>query len=123
MKNNEYSYSHPYTVWETISSQLLKDIAMDVLKAGERVPSINELAKQYNVSANTAAKALEFLRDEDVIMKKRGIGFFVLPFAKQKVKQLLEDDIDQKIDNILNEAKNLGYKKEEILKHITEIWG
>lgn len=123
MKNMDFVYKHPNTVWESIRNQLLMDILNNVHKAGERVPSTNELARQYNVSINTAGKALEYLKEEDIIMKKRGIGFFVVPYARTKVAKLLKDDFNQKLIDILKLAKILGYGQDEVKSTISSIWG
>lgn len=122
MKNREYVYTHPNTVWEIIRYQLEIDIINNIYKVGERVPSTNDLAKQYNVSVNTAGKALDFLRDEEIIMKKRGIGFFVLPYAKPKIIELLRKDFEGQLYDILRLAKVLEYDKDEIITTISEIW-
>lgn len=123
MKNKDFVYSHPNTVWETIKNQLEIDIITNVYKVGERVPSVNDLARQYNVSANTASKALEYLRDEEIIMKKSGIGFFVLPYAKTRIINCLKEDFGEKLYETLRLAKILGYSKEEVSDTILTIWG
>lgn len=122
MKNKEYVYTHPNTVWETIKNQLQIDIIKNVYKVGERIPSTNDLARKYNVSINTAGKALDYLKDEEIIMKKRGIGFFVLPYAKAKIINLMRKDFEGQLHEILNLAKILEYDKDEIISTISDIW-
>ncbi|WP_347834307.1 GntR family transcriptional regulator [Gracilibacillus sp. JCM 18860] len=47
------------------------------LEAGERLPSEMELAKQLNVSRNTLREALRILEEENVIIRRHGIGTFI----------------------------------------------
>ncbi|WP_163579516.1 GntR family transcriptional regulator [Gracilibacillus saliphilus] len=47
------------------------------LEPGERLPSEMDFAKQLNVSRNTLREALRILEEENVIIRKHGIGTFV----------------------------------------------
>jgi DNA-binding GntR family transcriptional regulator len=50
------------------------------IQSGElagRVPSIVTLSQQYEVSKNTAQRALETLRDEGAIVSVHGKGYYV----------------------------------------------
>lgn len=122
MKNNKFDYTHPNTVWEIIRNQIEIDIISNVYKTGEKIPSTNDFAKKYNVSVNTAGKALDFLKNENIIMKRKGIGFFVLPYAKQKIVKLLKEDFEGKVYNTVSMAKILGYDKEEIISFVSVLW-
>lgn len=52
----------------------------------EKIPSVRELAVDLQVNPNTVMRAFEFLQGQEVIMNKRGIGFFVTADAKKKMK-------------------------------------
>lgn len=51
-------------------------IGKSELKPGERIPTENELSRDYNVSRHTVRKALELLEREGKLEKKQGIGTF-----------------------------------------------
>lgn len=123
MKNKDYNYIHPFTVWETVKNDLELNIINDVYKAGERFPSINDLVEIYNISVNTAGKVLDSLRNDNILLNKRGVGFFLLPFAKSKLLQKWDVDIDKKVEEIITSAKKIGYSKEKLLSAISEKWG
>jgi GntR family transcriptional regulator, arabinose operon transcriptional repressor len=61
-----------------IIAQLLDDLASGKLKAGERLPSEQELADTYGVSRITSKRALDLLAQADVIQRSRGRGNFVV---------------------------------------------
>ncbi|QNK61351.1 GntR family transcriptional regulator [Pedobacter sp. PAMC26386] len=52
----------------------------------EKLPSVRELAGDLQVNPNTVMRAYEFLQVKEVILNRRGIGLFVAPEAKEKLK-------------------------------------
>lgn len=42
-----------------------------------KIPSVRELAVQISVNPNTVARSYEFLKNSEIIIDKRGIGYFV----------------------------------------------
>jgi DNA-binding LacI/PurR family transcriptional regulator len=60
-----------------IIGQLLDDIASGKLKAGERLPTEQEIAESFGVSRITSKRALELLSRAKVVERSRGRGSFV----------------------------------------------
>lgn len=52
-------------------------ISSGELKPGDRIPTEMELSKLYDISRITVRKAVELLEEEEVLLKKQGIGTFV----------------------------------------------
>lgn len=46
------------------------------MKAGDRLPSVRALAREYDVSTNTVLKAVALLVDEGSVATTRGWGTF-----------------------------------------------
>ncbi|MFO7814630.1 MAG: GntR family transcriptional regulator [Halanaerobiales bacterium] len=46
------------------------------IKPGNKLPTENQLAKEYDVSRHTVRKALNILRQEGILYKKQGVGTF-----------------------------------------------
>jgi GntR family histidine utilization transcriptional repressor len=63
-----------YTV---IKDHLIQRIERKSLCAGDRVPSENELAANFDVSRMTARRALQELSDEGILVRSQGLGSFV----------------------------------------------
>ncbi|GGW88086.1 histidine utilization repressor [Alteromonas halophila] len=61
----------------TIKAALLDDIETGRLRAGEKVPSENQLAQRFSVSRMTARRALTELVDEGILARTQGVGTFV----------------------------------------------
>lgn len=51
----------------------------------EKIPSVRELAVELQVNPNTVMRSYEFLQTKEIIVNKRGIGFFVDGYAKEKI--------------------------------------
>lgn len=53
--------------------------------ADQKIPSVRELAAELQVNPNTVVRAYEFLQHKEVIINKRGIGFFITADARERV--------------------------------------
>jgi DNA-binding transcriptional regulator YhcF (GntR family) len=42
-----------------------------------KIPSVRELSMQMEVNPNTVMRAYEFLKQQEIIYDKRGIGYFI----------------------------------------------
>ena len=60
-----------------VSSALRADILTGKYAPGDQIPSGPELVKRYGVAKATVAKALDLLRDEGLILTRKGKGSFV----------------------------------------------
>ena len=65
----------PTPPYRRIASDLRDKIK--TMRSGEQIPSTTEITKTYNVSRNTALRALKLLRDEGLITVEQGWGSFV----------------------------------------------
>lgn len=107
------------SIYIQIKEMIEQDILRDVILEEERVPSTNELAKQYLINPATAAKGGNLLVDEGILYKKRGIGMFVAAGAKKMIlKRKKESFYEDYIQALLKEARNLGITRQELVEMI-----
>ncbi len=110
---------------EPLQSQIYRQvramILADDLKAGELLPSIRKLAREEKVSVITVQRGYELLEREKLILSRRGKGFFVAYLHENKKKELAEVRLKEKIEPIIELAKNEGMNTEEIKDVLTEI--
>ena len=76
------SSPQPAARYRQVKHHVLERIAGGTLRAGERVPSENELVRALAVSRMTANRALKELTAEGVLVRVAGVGTFV---AEQRV--------------------------------------
>lgn len=60
-----------------IKEYIEDSIINKTMQPGERVPSTNEFANFFKINPATAAKGVNELVAEEIIMKRRGVGMFV----------------------------------------------
>lgn len=71
----EYNYQTPRYL--LVIEQIKEKIQSGELEPGERLPSEMEFSKQLRVSRNTLREALRILEEENIILRKHGVGTFV----------------------------------------------
>jgi len=71
---NEDSRTPP---WRQIADVLRAEIAAGQYGPDDRLPSVGELARTWEVNRKTANKALAHLRDEGLIEVEQGMGYYI----------------------------------------------
>ncbi|MCC6504556.1 MAG: HTH-type transcriptional repressor YtrA [Alphaproteobacteria bacterium ADurb.BinA280] len=56
-----------------------------LLKPGEALPSVRQIAAEYQLNPITVSRAYQELTDESLIEKRRGLGMYVSEGAPQKL--------------------------------------
>ena len=56
-----------------------------VLKEGDPLPSVRNVAAEYRVNPLTVLKAYQELVDEELVEKRRGLGMFVKTGARNRL--------------------------------------
>lgn len=106
-------------LYHQIAEWLEAEILSGNLMEDERIYSQYQLADMFTINPATAAKGLNLLADEEIVYKKRGLGMFVAPQAKEYIltkrkKQIL----GQMIKNLVAEAERLGVEERELFQMI-----
>jgi GntR family transcriptional regulator len=73
----ELKRDDPRPAYRQIADDVMRAVAVGVLKTGEPLPSTRELAKELKVNTNTVQHAYRTLAQEGVIEMRRGLGAFV----------------------------------------------
>ena len=64
-------------IYRQITDQIRYQMARGVLRPGDRLPSIRELARQLPANLNTVLKAYDLLEREGLVGRRQGEGTFV----------------------------------------------
>ena len=78
-------FNQPKGIYQQIAEQVKSRIADGEWKAGERIPSVREMAVNLGVNPNTVTRSYQSLLDSGVIDNRRGIGYFVAGKAQEKI--------------------------------------
>lgn len=77
------NFNEDKPIYVQIKEYIEDSIINESIKAGERVPSTNEFAKYYKINPATAAKGINELVLDNVLVKRRGVGMFVTDHARE----------------------------------------
>lgn len=75
-------------IYRQIADFILDNVLTKVLKPGDRIQSVRDMAKEVEVNPNTVARTYSFLNDEGIIENKRGVGYFIGEEAFAKTRSL-----------------------------------
>jgi GntR family transcriptional regulator len=108
-------------LFQQIADQLASDIVDGALAEGARVPSSNEFAAFYRINPATAAKGINLLVDDGILEKRRGVGMFVVPGARDRLITMRRNEFGRRlIDPLLTEARRLGISTDELIEMIAQ---
>jgi len=103
-------------IYRQIANQIRYMAASGLLQPDEELPPIRVLAAQLRVTPNTVVKAYEELEGAGVISKRRGSGCFVSDGPSKLAEREKRRILEQRIDGLLAEARQLNYSKGDLLK-------
>jgi GntR family transcriptional regulator len=106
-------------IYLQIANGIKDEVLTGALKEDEQVMSTNQYAAFYQINPATAAKGFAQLVDEGVLYKKRGIGMFVSPDARERLRtQRRERFFADVVDPMLAEARMVGVGVDEITAYL-----
>lgn len=102
---------------EQITRQVMLAITSGDLRAGEKLPSVREVALRYDVHPNTVSAAYRWLESNGWVLSKRGSGVFVRA-------RILEDKGETSLDSLISEffqtARQKGFSSAQIEARLRE---
>src|SRR5207253_10500691 len=88
--NREWNDSQP--IYRQLRDRVIHMILDGLLKEGDPLPSVRNVASEYRVNPLTVLKAYQELVEEELVEKRRGLGVFVKDCAH---KSLLMDALQK----------------------------
>lgn len=103
------------SIYLQIADYVCEKILLKEWIAGERIPSVRELAVQLEVNPNTIMKTYEFLQQEAIIFNQRGIGFFAAGNAIEQATRYRRDwFVEKDLPQVFRSLYLLGMDPEEL---------
>ena len=108
-------------IYTQIVEQIRKLVANGVLKPGDQLPTVRQLATDLRVNFNTIARAYRLLDEAGLISTQQGRGTYIWeapsPATSQKLRRQVLEELTRQY---LTDATNLGFTLEEIAQGIVE---
>ena len=113
--NHEWNDGQP--IYRQLRDHGVHMILDGVLKEGDPLPSVRNVAAEYRVNPLTVLKAYQQLVDEQLVEKKRGLGMFVKAGARDLLLQgERQKFLEEEWPRIHATIQRLGLTPEELLK-------
>jgi GntR family transcriptional regulator len=113
----ELDFRSKVPIYAQIVEQIENLVATGVLKPGDQLPTVRQLAADLRVNFNTIARAYRLLDEAGVISTQQGRGTFLLePLPPPKARSLKQAALQGLTSSFLHDAARLGFDPDEILK-------
>ena len=103
-------------IYTQVVGQISRAIARGLIRPGEKLPAVRNLAAELVINPNTVARAYTILEQQGLVTTKTGSGTYASdPRLRDKdVREL--NILNDRVDNIITQGLNLGLGHEEIVE-------
>ncbi len=107
-------------IYRQLKERVVAMMLDGVLKPGDALPSVRQVAAEYQLNPITVSRAYQELADEALVEKRRGLGMYV---TEEASKKLLTNERERFLKEewplVLERIQRLGLSMEELLKPVT----
>lgn len=106
--------------------QLIEQIQLRIIsglyKAGERLPSVRDIASEASVNPNTMQKALSELEKSGIVYSQGTSGRFITDDI-EKIKEVKKDLAIEQAEKFLRSMEKMGFNNEESITILQKLRG
>jgi len=110
-------------IYRQLKARIIGMLLDGVLVPGDALPSVRQIAADYQINPITVSRAYQELAEESLVEKKRGIGMYVSSGAREKLlsterAHFLNEEwpatlermrrLELDVEQLLNSTKNGG---------------
>lgn len=111
------NFKETQPIYMQIADFACEQILLHKWQLEERAPSVRELGATLEVNPNTVARAYEFLENKEILVNKRGIGFFIASNAADKIREFRKERFfEEELPLVFKTMKLLGIEIQDIAK-------
>jgi DNA-binding transcriptional regulator YhcF (GntR family) len=119
--DQEWNDSQP--IYRQVRDRVVAMILEGVLKEGDPLPSVRNVAAEYRVNPLTVLKGYQQLVEEGLVETKRGLGMFINVGARGTLLQgERQKFLGEEWPRIQETIHRLGLKAEELLNDANGSW-
>jgi DNA-binding transcriptional regulator YhcF (GntR family) len=109
-------------IFQQIADNLCQQILEGKLAPGDRVPSVRDLAGEFEVNRNTLLRTYALLNEDGIFENKRGVGFFVSENAVDLIRATEKAEFfSNDLPAFIQKVKLLGLKEDDLTELLTII--
>jgi GntR family transcriptional regulator len=104
-------------IYRQLKDRVIGMMLDGALKAGDALPSVRQIAAEYQLNPITVSRAYQELVDENLVEKRRGIGMYVTEGASEKLlTSERERFVREEWPAMLERIRRLGLDLEQLLQ-------
>jgi len=104
-------------IYRQLKERVVEMILDGTLKASDALPSVRQIAAEYQLNPITVSRAYQELVDENLVEKRRGIGMFISEGATEMLlAREREHFVRDEWPAVLGRIHRLGLDLDELLK-------
>jgi GntR family transcriptional regulator len=103
-------------IYRQLKEKVLEMMLDGDLKAGDALPSVRQVAADYQLNPITVSKAYQELVDDHLVEKRRGIGMYMTEGASEKLlASERERFVREEWPAMMERIRRLGLNVEQLL--------
>ena len=115
----EAAWNATEPIYIQLKDRIMTMMLDGTLKDGDALPSVRQVAADYQINPLTVLKAYQLLVDQELVEKRRGLGMFVREDAGKKLASSeREHFLKQEWPAIVARIERLDLDAETLLKQI-----
>ena len=114
------NYSTSVPIYLQVMDSIKEKIVTGKIPPGEKLPSGRDMALQYTINPNTAARVYQMLEQEQVCFTRRGLGTFVTE-DQDRISRLKQEMAEKLVREFLSGIAKLDMSRAEVLEIIRNI--
>ena len=104
-------------IYRQLKDRVIGMMLDGIIKSGEALPSVRQIAAEYQLNPITVSRAYQELADETLVEKRRGLGMYVIEGAREKLlASERERFLREEWPAILERIGRLGMDLEQLLQ-------
>lgn len=113
----DQAFNNTQPIYLQILRRVCRQVVRGEIKAGEKLPSVREMALHAGVNPNTVQRVYSELEQMQVAETRRGLGSFITE-NESRLRQLREDLKSEQIDSFIKDMRETGFSLDEILEGV-----
>ncbi|RCX15334.1 DNA-binding transcriptional regulator YhcF (GntR family) [Fontibacillus phaseoli] len=106
-------------IYMQIMDFIKREIVTGRLKAGDKIPSVREMAAELQINPNTVQRTFQELEREAVVETKRGLGRYVTS-EEHKIMTIKKEMAGDLLERFIKGMQELGFSSEDIAAIVAE---
>jgi GntR family transcriptional regulator len=111
----------PLPIYAQLERAIRQAVVAGILKVGDQLPTVRQLAVDLSINANTVAKVYASLERDGLLETHRGVGTFVVRTLPALSRRDHLKRLEEFVAKTLSEAQREGFTLEELIEYFKSI--